>query len=127
MVRFIGVNPGVCGWLTSFTGLPVSAAIIAQFMTLGLGKEVTAGKLKEAATRIHHLGRAFLGKCGLSRKDDRLLKAYLNRLRPGGRPLPELGCDENELEQMKDEYYRLMGWSLETGLPTRERLREYDL
>jgi aldehyde:ferredoxin oxidoreductase len=113
---------GVCGWLTSFTGLPVDESVIARFLALGLGKDVSADDLKGAALRVHHLERAFLGKCGLTRRDDRLPKAYFNRLRPKGTPVPELGCSERELERMKDDYYRIMGWSLETGLPTWETL-----
>jgi aldehyde:ferredoxin oxidoreductase len=118
---------GVCAWLTAFTGLPVTTEIIAEFMTLGLGKEVHPSELKEAASRLRHLERAFLGICGLTREDDRLSKGYFGRIRPGGRPVPELGFSPEELERMKDDYYALMGWDLKTGLPTRDTLKKYGL
>jgi aldehyde:ferredoxin oxidoreductase len=118
---------GVCAWLTPFMGLPADAEVIAEFMTLGLGTTVDAAMLAEAATRVHHLERAFLGRCGLGRGDDSLSKAYYGRLRPGGKPDPELGCSETELETMKDDYYRLLEWDLNTGLPTRETLVKHGL
>lgn len=118
---------GVCAWLTAFTGLPVTAGVIAEFMTLGLGREVDPMELREAAFRLRHLERAYLGLCGLTRDDDRLSKGYFGRIRPGGRPVPELGFGPEELERMKDDYYGLMGWDLKTGLPTRDTLTKYGL
>jgi aldehyde:ferredoxin oxidoreductase len=118
---------GVCAWLTSFTGLPVDSTFIAEFMTLGLGEVVDVDCLTEAAAVLHHLERAFLGRCGFTRSDDKLSKAFYGRLRPGGRAVPELGLTEDELEKMKDDYYRLMGWDVETGMPTHDTLLKYGL
>jgi aldehyde:ferredoxin oxidoreductase len=118
---------GVCGWLTGFTGLPVDARTIAQFLTLGFGRTVSLDELKQAATRLHHTERAFLGMCGLTRHDDRLSKAHYGRVKPGGKEMMELNCTDEELEQMKNDYYSLMEWSLETGLPTRQTLEKYNL
>ncbi len=113
--------------MASFIGLPGDVPIIADFMTLGLGTKVEVDTLTEAAMRMHHLERAFVGKCGLTRNDDKVSKAYYGRLRPGGKPVPEIGVTEAELEKMKDDYYRLMGWDLETGMPTRQTLEKYGL
>jgi len=118
---------GVCSWVTGFMGLPVDDAAIAECMSHGLGETVDVDMLSEAASRVHHLERAFLGKCGLTREDDKLSKAYRDRFQPGGKPAPELGFNEEELEKMKDDYYRLRGWNLETGMPTRETLEKYGL
>ena len=41
--------------------------------------------------------------------------------------MPEIGVSEAELEKMKDDYYRLMGWNLETGILMRETLEKYGL
>jgi aldehyde:ferredoxin oxidoreductase len=32
-----------------------------------------------------------------------------------------------ELDMMLDEYYKLRGWNLKTGIPTRAKLRELGL
>ena len=50
---------GVCTWMTSFIGLPVDAAVMAEFMTLGLGTSVQAEDLIEAGLRMRNLERAF--------------------------------------------------------------------
>lgn len=118
---------GVCAWVTSFLGLPVDTSNIAESMTLGLGKSIDSDTLKEAARTMHHLERTFIGICGLTREDDRLSKAYYDRIRPGGRLIPELGFTDEELERMKDDYYRLMDWDLKTGLPSRETLEKHGL
>jgi aldehyde:ferredoxin oxidoreductase len=31
------------------------------------------------------------------------------------------------LEKMKDDYYQIMGWDVETGIPTRRTLEKYGL
>jgi len=118
---------GVCSWMTIFMGLPVDAQVIADFMTLGLGTTMDVETLVEAATVMHHLERAFLGRCGLTREDDKVSKAYYGRFQPRGEPMPELGFTEAELEKMKDDYYRLREWDLKTGMPTRETLKKYGL
>jgi aldehyde:ferredoxin oxidoreductase len=118
---------GVCTWMTSFMGLPVDAQVIADFLAMGTGDASDVDALSQAATRIHHLERAVLGKYGLTRSDDKVSKAYQNRFNPGGKPAPELSFTDAELEKMKDDYYRIIGWDLKTGMPTRATLSEYGL
>jgi aldehyde:ferredoxin oxidoreductase len=76
---------------------------------------------------MHHLERAFNYRCGMTRRDDRVSKKYFGRLRPGGKAMPEISITEAELEKMKDDYYRLMDWDLEIGIPTRRTLEKYGL
>jgi len=118
---------GVCTWMTSFIGLPVDGTVMADFMTLGLGTPFQAEVLKEAGLRMHNLERAFNSKCGLTRKEDRVSKGYYDRLRPQGKVMPEIGFSEAELEKMKDDYYQIMGWDLQTGIPTRQTLEKVGL
>jgi len=118
---------GVCTWTTAFIGLPIDSRAIAKAMTLGLGTTIDESLLTAAARTMAHLERAFLAKCGLTREHDTVSRAYHDRFRPGGKAMPELGFTENELERMKDDYYRLMEWDLKTGMPTRETLSKYGL
>jgi aldehyde:ferredoxin oxidoreductase len=118
---------GVCTWMTSFIGLPVDANVIADFMSLGLGTPIKTETLVEAGLRMHHLERAFNCKCGLTREEDRVSKGYYDRLRPDGRLMPEISFTEADLEKMKDDYYQIMGWDVETGIPTRRTLEKYGL
>jgi aldehyde:ferredoxin oxidoreductase len=118
---------GVCTWMTSFIGLPLDANAIADFMSLGLGTPIKTETLVEAGLRMHHLERAFNCKCGLTRKDDSVSKGYYDRLRPNGKLMPEISFTETDLEKMKDDYYQIMGWDVETGIPTRRTLEKYGL
>ena len=118
---------GVCTWMTSFIGLPVDAHVIANFMALGLGTPFKVETLIEASLRMHHLERSFNCQCGLTRRDDRVSKGYYGRLRPHGRWMPEISFTEAELEKMKDDYYQIMGWDVETGIPTRRTLQKFGL
>ncbi len=118
---------GVCTWMTSFVGLPVNAAVIAEFLSLGFGTPVSPEMLVEAGLRMHHLERAFNCRCGLNRAHDKVSKGYYDRLRPKGNLVPEISCTDADLEKMKDDYYQIMGWDLQTGIPTRNTLEKYGL
>ncbi|MCX6000449.1 MAG: hypothetical protein NTU41_12945 [Chloroflexi bacterium] len=111
---------GVCSWMTPFIGLPVDAAMIAMAMTAGQGTETTTQTLFEAAARLRHVERAFGIRCGLSREDDVVSSGFRRQLNGA---VPELGFTEAELEKMKDDYYRLVGWDVPTGTPAEETLR----
>ena len=39
----------------------------------------------------------------------------------------EISFSEAELEKMKDDYYQIMGWDLQTGIPTRQTLEKIGL
>ena len=41
--------------------------------------------------------------------------------------MPEIGFTEAELEKMKDDYYQIMGWDRQTGIPTRQTLEKLGL
>jgi len=118
---------GVCAWVTPFFGLPADTQAIADSMSAGLGKSMDTEALIASARTMHHLERAFVGLCGLSREDDLVSEAYHHRINPGGRSVPELGFTDEELERMKDDYYRLMDWDVHTGLPGRETLEKHGL
>ncbi|MFC1994664.1 aldehyde ferredoxin oxidoreductase C-terminal domain-containing protein, partial [Chloroflexota bacterium] len=118
---------GVCSWMGSFMGLPVDAESIARAMTTGLGVDITLQTLNEAAARLRHVERAFGVRCGFTRADDTVSKRFRQQLKPGGKEMPELGFTEAELEQMKDDYYQMMGWDVQSGVPARETLERYGL
>ncbi|MHB1128115.1 MAG: aldehyde ferredoxin oxidoreductase family protein [Bacillota bacterium] len=118
---------GICTWMTPFIGLTVNADDIAKLMTLGLGTTVTAEDLTQAAGRMQHVERAFSAKFGLTRDDDKVSKGYYKVIQRSEKENKDIGCSEAELERMKDDYYQLMGWDVQTGLPTRETLEKHDL
>lgn len=113
---------GVCTWMASFTGLPVTAEDIARLLGLGLGHPVSVGDLQQAARRMRHVERAFSAALDLDRRNDRLSPAYFARVKQDDAARRAIGFDAEELERMKDDYYRLREWDEQTGLPARETL-----
>jgi len=115
---------GVCSWMTSFIGLPVDIETIANFLTLGSGKTVTVDEVKQAGLRMQYLERAFGARLGMTRENDRVSKAYFHRPLPTVKDHRRIGVNEEELERMKDDYYKLMGLDVLTGMPDRAGLEK---
>jgi aldehyde:ferredoxin oxidoreductase len=113
--------------MTSFIGLPVDIEIIANFLTLGSGKTVTMDDVAQAGLRMQYFERAFGARLGMTRKDDRVSKAYFHRPLPTVKDHRKIGVNEEELERMKDDYYKLMGLDVRTGMPTRTGLERLDM
>jgi aldehyde:ferredoxin oxidoreductase len=79
--------------------------------------------LIEIAERQVNLKRLFNAREGISRKDDNLPSRFTDEPMPEG---PGKG-QVVDLEPMLDDYYRLRGWDLETGLPTKETMKRLSL
>jgi aldehyde:ferredoxin oxidoreductase len=118
---------GVCTWMTSFIGLPVDINTIANVLTLGLGKTVTTDDVAQAGLRMQYLERAFEARLGMTRDDDKVSKGYYSRPKPTVKDHKKLGVNEAELENMKDDYYQMMGLDVKTGMPTREGLERLSM
>jgi aldehyde:ferredoxin oxidoreductase len=65
----------------------------------------------------------FNAREGITRKDDTLPSRFLDDPMPEG---PGKG-QTVDLDPMLDDYYRLRGWDLETGLPTKETMHRLSL
>lgn len=110
---------GMCSTLRGGFGMGDQA----RGFCLVTGIEMDIDGLKLAAERVITLERMYNARLGFSRKDDTLPKRILSEPVPSG---PSAG-ETVDLERMLDEYYGLMGWSLDDGLPTRERLEKLGL
>jgi aldehyde:ferredoxin oxidoreductase len=75
--------------------------------------------------RIVNLERLFIGREGITRRDDTLPRRFLQEPLPQGSG-PSTGS-VLELDPMLDEYYRARGWDVESGLPTKQKLAELGL
>lgn len=87
------------------------------------GMKLTERSLRLAGERIVNLNRMFNVREGIRRADDSLPERLTKEPAPGG---PSKG-QVVELDRMLDEYYRLRGWDLKTGLPKVAKLRELGL
>ena len=79
--------------------------------------------LTEIAERVVTMKRLFNRREGITRKDDSLPDRFTKEPMPEG---PGKG-QTVDLDPMLDDYYRLRGWDMETGLPTDETIKRLSL
>jgi aldehyde:ferredoxin oxidoreductase len=115
----------------------------SQIVSAVLGNETDEQSLNAIGERVFNLQRAILAREGRrGRLDDTLpdewhtspLEGHVadpDCMVPGknGKPISRLGSvvDKQEFEAMKDEYYRLRGWDVATGLQTNLNLKTLEL
>ncbi len=97
----------------------------AEMLPLATGIEEfgSTEKLTEIAERQVTLKRLFNVREGVTRADDRLPDRFIKDPMPEG---PGKGQTVN-LDPMLDDYYRLRGWDIKTGIPTDETVRRLSL
>ncbi|MBN2229627.1 MAG: aldehyde ferredoxin oxidoreductase family protein [Candidatus Thorarchaeota archaeon] len=96
---------------------------IALALRVHNGLDLTREDLQTIGERIVNLNRLFNARLGVTRKDDCLPDRLTKEKAPVG---PSAG-EVVELDQMLDEYYRVRGWDLTTGLPLKKTLERLDL
>ena len=80
--------------------------------------------LVEVSMRTTNVERAHNSRLGLTSKDDTLPPRFTDDEIPSG---PSKGKIYKILEPMRTAWYKVQGWDLETGIPTRSRLIELGL
>ncbi|MFQ6064807.1 MAG: aldehyde ferredoxin oxidoreductase family protein [Candidatus Bathyarchaeia archaeon] len=104
----------------------IGAERYAKMITAATGMRVTEDEFVTVGERIWNLVRMFNAREGFTKRDDTLPKRMLAEPLPSGvakgQKLPQ-----RKLSRMLDEYYELRGWDRNTGMPTREKLRELKL
>ena len=93
----------------------------AELLSAVTGWDLTEEDILKIGERIYNLERVIINKFGFDGKDDTLPKRLLNEPMPEG---PAKG-QVVELDKMKNEYYKLRGWT--NGIPTVEKLRELEV
>jgi aldehyde:ferredoxin oxidoreductase len=89
------------------------------------GWDVTWEELLTVGERATNLCRAFNAREGLRREDDTIPRRLMEPL-PDGLYKGE-AVTEQQLNQMLDYYYEMMGWDPKTGIPREETLRSLGL
>ena len=95
----------------------------AEMMTTLTGFEFTANQLLEIGERIYNVERAYNSRSSLTRENDKIPDKFFND--PIETKIKVL--DREKFEELKDQYYKLRGWEVETGHPTEEKLNELGL
>jgi len=95
----------------------------AEMMSTATGRKFTPMEVLRAGERIYNVERAYNAREGLTRKDDGFPdKFFAEPIETKIRVL-----NRETFEGLKDEYYKLRGWEVETGHPTRAKLEELGL
>ncbi|MDI9492983.1 MAG: aldehyde ferredoxin oxidoreductase family protein [Bacillota bacterium] len=104
-----------CLCICDFWGT-ISMERMAELMTLVTGKEWTVEEIADVGTRVINIARAFNQREGFSAKDDtapkRIFKEALENGPAAGQKIPE-----EAFEDMKQQYYAVMGWDKNGMVP----------
>ena len=121
---------GLCDWVYPIMLSPLEerkyigdTSIESKLFSAVTGIDVTEADMLKAGERIWNLQRAIMVRDGRRREDD-TIPEYLFELPAiwGSPPV-----DREKWEQLKDEYYRLRGWDIQTGIPTKAKMEELGL
>ncbi len=114
------LRPGRVGAPGSQFG-DTSYEFAAERLTAATGIPMDEAGLFRIGERVCNLERAVVVRDGRTRATDRLPDFFFETPIPDG---PQKGrkLDRKKFEKMKDEYYRLRAWDVETGLPRRSTL-----
>jgi aldehyde:ferredoxin oxidoreductase len=85
------------------------------------GWNVTLYELMQVGERRLNMMRAFNAREGIGREADTLPKKFFKRPLKGGKTEGYV-LDYNEWQQSLETYYKMSGWDVETGQPTRTKL-----
>ena len=116
---------GQCKWNTIFLNIGVSIEFQANALSAGTGQETAIEELLDAADRISCQERAYAIREGMTKEADTLPKKLINYSMTGS--YPDDKVTPQGLAKMTAEYYRAMGWDVETGVPTVDTLRALNL
>jgi aldehyde:ferredoxin oxidoreductase len=107
-------------------GILLPAEDYVQLISHATGWEFGVADFRKCGERIYNLMRAFCVREGITREHDTLPKRLMEDPLPEG-PAAGMVIDKDTLEMLKDAYYEMRGWDMETGKPTPEKLTELDL
>ncbi|MGA2670242.1 MAG: aldehyde ferredoxin oxidoreductase family protein [Dehalococcoidia bacterium] len=116
----------VCKFTTPMLEMELSIERMAGLFGAATGIKKDEDEMREIADRIWTVERAFIVREGITRKDDILVGRFANEPVHGG-PLNGLVLDQTKWNEMLDEYYDLVGWDKNTGIPSRAKLEALGL
>ncbi len=119
---------GYCAFATT-AAYGVDEQVLAETFSTATGVSLSAEQIMKAGRRIVTLERCYNFREGWSRLCDTLPWRFVNEKAvdlaektPGPARLRQ-----EDLDRMLDEYYRLNGWDVASGLPARETVEELGL
>jgi aldehyde:ferredoxin oxidoreductase len=86
------------------------------------GWDVSIYELEKVGQRGMDMARVFNGREGFTADDDRMPPRFTTPFESG--PLAGSRVNERHLQSMKRNHYHIMGWDVDSGIPTRARLED---
>jgi len=118
---------GICKLLSPWISVRfLNAEIMAELFSTATGVKMGEAELVKAAERVYNVERAFIVREGARRKDDYPPWREFEEPYVSG-PFKGHVLDRKKYDAMLDEYYRLHGWDVKTGIPSRDKLEELGL
>jgi aldehyde:ferredoxin oxidoreductase len=120
------VLPDILNTCKFFMYAGITLDNLAELLSASTGWDIKGGDLLEVGERVLNLQRLFNMREGLSRRDDMLPERI--KQRPAfGFYEKEDQCAIKDFEGMLDEYYEARKWDIETGVPSKEKLKALGL
>jgi aldehyde:ferredoxin oxidoreductase len=118
--------PTMCVFILDMALPTVATENTAALMEAVTGLAFTPEDVEKVGERINNLAKAFNVREGFNRADDTLPERLMNEPLLDGASKGHL-ISKEDFKEMLDEYYKVRGWDLDTGIPTREKLEELNL
>jgi len=112
----------ICDSLVVCQFFPYQLTQLTELLNAITGQDVTAEGLLEVADRIITTLRLFNIREGFTAADDKLPQRFYEPKTDG--ILSDKPLDPVKMEEAKKQYYELMGWDRESGVPKPETLNE---
>lgn len=97
-----------------------------EMINAATGWDMTLEEYLKVGERRINMMRAFNAREGLNRENDRLTKKFFKPLQGSG-PNAGFAFTPQQIESLKEAYYRFNGWDVATGNPTRQKLEQLGL
>lgn len=125
MIRELQLNYATFDSLIAcvFGAFAISMEDYADAVSAMTGWSLTAKDLRLIAERAWNLTRLFNLREGFKREDDTLPHRLFTQPSTKG-PSEGQVVEREAFEKMLDEYYQVVGWDLDAGRPTDEKLKE---
>lgn len=117
---------GLCTFSTLGHGYLITPDVMAAQMSSLTGYEFTGEEMMRIGRKVINLERSFNMREGASRNEDYPPWRFFNEPISSG-PYKGAKLDKEMFDGMLDDYYRLHGWNLKTGIPNADTLKELDL
>lgn len=100
---------------------------VAEMLSALTGHKFSKKHLMVIGDRIYTIERAYNVRCGLTRKDDTIPERFFNPKTETCKFARIQTVERKKFNEMLDEYYKVRGWNVETGIPTKEKLEKLGL